>query len=124
IQHELLAVMFVEYGNGRRFDGDSALALQVHVVKNLFFELALGDGAGAHEQAIRQSGFAVVDVGDDREITNLHKETSNPSSYGRGPASSNRRGRALCWSVLVTRRRIAILLISKQRSSVGRARDS
>ena len=64
--------MLVEDGDGRGLDGDAALALQVHVVEDLVLELALGDGPGAHEQAVGQRALAVVNVGDDREIANLH----------------------------------------------------
>ena len=55
VEHELLAVVLVEDGDGRGLDGDAALALQVHVVEDLVLELALGDGPGAHEQAVGQA---------------------------------------------------------------------
>ena len=32
-----------------------------------------GDGAGALEEAVGEGGFAVVDVGDDREVANAIK---------------------------------------------------
>jgi hypothetical protein len=59
-----------------RLDGDAALALQIHVVEHLRFHLAPGDSAGEFEQAVGQGGFAVVDVRDDREISDafgVHK---------------------------------------------------
>jgi hypothetical protein len=65
-------VVFMKDGDGRGLDGDPALALEVHVVEDLLLELALGDGAGAHEQPVGERALAVVDVGDDREIPNLH----------------------------------------------------
>ena len=46
VEHELLAVVLVEDRDGRRLDGDAAFALQVHVVEDLFLELAFGDGPG------------------------------------------------------------------------------
>jgi hypothetical protein len=64
--------VLVKHGHGAGLDGDAALALQVHVVEDLLLELALGDGAGAHEQPVGQGALAVVDVGDDREVPNLH----------------------------------------------------
>src|SRR5206468_1607519 len=72
IEHELFTAMVMEDGDGRGLDGDAALALQVHVVQDLVVELALGDGPGPHEQAVGEGALAVVDVGDDREVTNLH----------------------------------------------------
>ena len=38
IEHELFAVMLMEDGDGRRLDGDPALALQVHVIEHLVLE--------------------------------------------------------------------------------------
>ncbi len=54
------------------FDGDAALALQVHIVKELGFHFPLGDGPGAFQQPIGQRGLAMVDVGDDAEVANLN----------------------------------------------------
>ena len=51
------------------FDRDAALALQVHRVENLVHHLALGQRPGVLEQAIGQRRFAVVDVRNDREIS-------------------------------------------------------
>jgi len=50
------------------FDGDAAFALEVHGVENLFGHLALREGAGHFQQAVRQRGLAVVDVRDDAEF--------------------------------------------------------
>ena len=65
--------MFVEHGDGRRLDGDAAFAFEVHVVEDLLLKFAFGDGPGAHEQPVRQRALAVVDVGDDGKVTNLHR---------------------------------------------------
>jgi hypothetical protein len=54
-----------------QFDGDAALALQVHGVEQLLAHLPLFDRAGRLDQPVRQRGFAMVDVGDDAEIPNL-----------------------------------------------------
>src|SRR5205085_11577153 len=59
---------FVVQANAFRFDGDAALALQVHRVENLFVHFTLGKRAGHFEQAVGQRGFAVVDVRNDAEI--------------------------------------------------------
>ncbi len=51
-----------------RFDGNSALALQVHGVEDLLVHLTLRERAGHFQQAVRQRGFAVIDVRDDTKI--------------------------------------------------------
>jgi hypothetical protein len=56
--------------NAFRFDGDAALALEVHGVEELFVHFALGERAGHFEEAVGERGFAVVDVRDDAEISN------------------------------------------------------
>ena len=50
------------------FDGDAALALQVHGVEHLLVHFALSERAGHFQQAVGERGFAVVDVRDDAEI--------------------------------------------------------
>ena len=54
--------------HGVGLDGDAALALQVHGVEHLLHHFALRKRAGDLEQPVRQRGFAVVDVRNDREI--------------------------------------------------------
>jgi hypothetical protein len=46
-------------------------------------KFALGDGAGAHQQAVAEGALAVVDVGDDRKITNLHAVPKSQTSRDR-----------------------------------------
>jgi len=50
------------------FNGDAALALQVHGIEHLLHHFALGEGAGGFEQAVGQSAFTVIDMRDDGEI--------------------------------------------------------
>ena len=50
------------------FDGDAALALQVHGIEYLFVHFALRKRAGHFQQAIGQRGLAVVNMRDDAEI--------------------------------------------------------
>ena len=52
-------------------DRDAALALEVHAVEHLRRHLAHLQGAGDLEEAIGQRRLAVVDVRDDREITDV-----------------------------------------------------
>ena len=58
----------VHHADGVGFDGDAALALQVHGVEHLGLHLARGERSGEFQQAVGQRGFTVVDVRDDREI--------------------------------------------------------
>jgi hypothetical protein len=51
-----------------RFDGDSALALQIHGIEHLRGHFALGKRPCQLEQTVGQRGFAVVDVRYDAEI--------------------------------------------------------
>ncbi len=55
--------------NGVGFDGDAALAFEIHRVEDLLHHFPLGEGACHLEQTVGQGGLAVVDVRDDREIT-------------------------------------------------------
>jgi hypothetical protein len=50
-------------------DGDPALFLNVHVIKDLCRHLTLGQPAGELDQPIRQRRLAVVNVGYDAEIS-------------------------------------------------------
>ncbi len=65
---EIAIVSFVIEPDGMRFDGDAALALEIHGVEHLLHHLALRKRAGDFEQAVRKGRFAVVDVRDDREV--------------------------------------------------------
>src|SRR6266508_554306 len=59
----------VEEAHGVGLDGDAALLLEVHGVEDLAHGLLGVHRAGEREQAVRQGGLAVVDVGDDGEVT-------------------------------------------------------
>jgi hypothetical protein len=52
-------------------DGDPALALEVHRVQDLGFHLPVGQPAAELDEPVGQRGLAVVDVGDDGEITDV-----------------------------------------------------
>jgi hypothetical protein len=52
-----------------RLDGDAALALDVHRVEDLRFHLAIAQPAAALDDAIGERALAVVDVGNDREVS-------------------------------------------------------
>ena len=57
--------------DGTGFDGDAALALQVHVVEDLVLHLARGNGVALFKKPIRQRRLAVVDVRDDGKISDV-----------------------------------------------------
>ena len=61
----LAVFRLVEQVDGPGLDGDAPLPLQVHVVQELILHLALRHGIALLQQAIRQGGLAVVNVGDD-----------------------------------------------------------
>src|SRR5580700_1640259 len=58
----------IHHAHGVGFDGDAALALEVHGVEDLGLHLARGEGAGQLQQPVGQRGLAVVNVRDDRKI--------------------------------------------------------
>ena len=58
-------------------NGDAALALQVVGVHGAFGHLlVLAKSAGLLQQAVDQGGLAVVDVGNDGDVTEVHRLTS------------------------------------------------
>jgi hypothetical protein len=54
-----------------RLDRDAALALDVHRVEHLRFHLAVGQSTAALDDAIGQGALAVVDVGNDGEVSDV-----------------------------------------------------
>src|SRR5277367_14413 len=69
-----------------RLDSDAALPFEVHGVKHLRMHLARGERAGQLQQPVRERGFAVIDVRDNREIADklaVHEKKRE----AEGPAS-------------------------------------
>ena len=58
----------VGHGDGLALDGDAAFPFQFHLVEELGLHVLGTHRSGDLQQAIRQRGFAVVDVSDDAEI--------------------------------------------------------
>ena len=54
-----------------RLDGDAALALDIHGIEHLFDHFARFEPAGELDQPVGERRFAVVDMGDDREIADI-----------------------------------------------------
>ena len=61
----------VVHGHGAGLDGDAALTFDVHVVEDLVLHGALVHALGQLQDAVRQGGLAVVDVGDDAEVADI-----------------------------------------------------
>ena len=61
----------IVHGDGTGLDGDTALALDVHVVQDLVFHGALVHALGQLQNTVRQGGFTVVDVCDDAEVADI-----------------------------------------------------
>ncbi len=73
----------VRHADGVGFDGDAALALEVHGIEHLGLHFARGEGSGELQQAVGERGFAVVDMRDDREIADvlgIHESAVNIDS--------------------------------------------
>ena len=62
---------FVDRADRLALNGDAALPLQFHVVQDLVLHLPAREKSGLFNDAVRQGGFAVVDVGDDTEIPDM-----------------------------------------------------
>ena len=56
-------------GDGVGFNGDAFFPLEIHGVEVLGLCLSLGDGLGFFHETIRQGRFAMIDMGDDGEVT-------------------------------------------------------
>src|SRR5213080_4799768 len=72
VQDVLLAVVpRVVQPDRMRLDGDAALALEIHGIEHLRFHLARLQRACRLQEAIGKRRLAVIDVRDDREITDV-----------------------------------------------------
>ncbi len=64
-------------GGVLRANGDSFFALQIHRIHHALLDLLIGaEGAGLTQELIDERGFAVVDVRNDGDVTNLVHGTS------------------------------------------------
>ena len=83
-----LAATVIRQPDGARLDRDAALALEVHVVEQLRLHLALIDRAAQLDEPVGQRGLAVVDVCDDRKITDVFLWDHRAISSSAAPARS------------------------------------
>jgi hypothetical protein len=74
-------------------DRDAALTLEVHAV-HAALDVPLGpiEGARDREERVDEGGLAVVDVGDDREVSNFCMDSHGRRSYAAWPNSPARTG--------------------------------
>jgi hypothetical protein len=65
-----------------RLDRDTALALELHIVEHLLAHLTRLQPAASLDQAIGQSRLAVVDMRDDREISDMAEGSHADANIG------------------------------------------
>ena len=65
------AVAAIDHSHGAGFDGNASLPLQIHRVEELLLHLAVGNCAGALDQAVGQRTLAVIDMSDYAEVSNV-----------------------------------------------------
>jgi hypothetical protein len=58
-------------GSGLRFNGDASFFFDIHRVQNLRFHLPLFQSSTTLNQSVSQGRFAVINVGDDRKISDV-----------------------------------------------------
>ena len=71
IQLVLLPIHFGLHRHGTRFDRYPTLPLKLHVVENLLLHLSLADRVGDFEQPVGERALPMVDMGHDREVTDV-----------------------------------------------------
>ena len=76
-----------------RLDGDATLFLDVHRVEHLLAHLAVGQAAAAGNEAVGQSGLAMVDVRDDRKIADVLHQKPKVETPLTGPEKTRKKGR-------------------------------
>jgi hypothetical protein len=65
------------------FDGNAALSFEIHVIECLILHVAFADRIGVLQQSVGEGTLAVVDVGDDAEITDIFHGDSLSVKFGR-----------------------------------------
>jgi hypothetical protein len=81
--------------DGVRLDGNASLPLEWHVIKHLVNHLSLGDSTCQFEEAIGESGFAVIDMRDNAEIADV-SHLGKTSTSERGTALKGNTNDGLC----------------------------
>ena len=73
VQYALVGAIFPRHSNRRHFDRDAALALKIHCIEHLLLHASGLDGTGELKQAVGERGLAMIHVGDNAEVSNVHK---------------------------------------------------
>ena len=72
VQLVRLAILrLVVEAHGLRLDRDAALALDIHAVEDLILHLTLAERARIFDQTVRNRRFAMVNMGNNREIADI-----------------------------------------------------
>ena len=71
IQFVVFATVLDSHRHSTRFDRDSTLSLELHVVEQLFLHFTFLDNASVFEQSVGERTFAVIDVRDDAEVADI-----------------------------------------------------
>jgi hypothetical protein len=53
------------------FNGDAPLPFNIHIIKDLILELTVTHHVAYLDESVSQGGFAMVDMGDNAEITDI-----------------------------------------------------
>ncbi len=69
VQCVVFSIKSIIHLNGMAFDGNAALALQVHVIKNLVLHFLGANGLCELEQSVGQGTLAVIDVSNYTEVS-------------------------------------------------------
>ena len=90
--------------DGLGLDGDAALALQIHGIQDLLLHLTALQAAADLDQPIGQGGFAMIDVGDDGEVTDMVQICHCRALLApRGHARKSESARRIRWSLYCPR---------------------
>ena len=87
IENIVLAVLcMIIQGDGVSLNGNAALPLQIHIVKQLILHIPQRHRLGLLQNPVSQGAFAVVDMGHDAEIAdvvlcNTQKESPVPFHF-------------------------------------------
>ena len=68
---ELAITSLILHLNGVALDGDTLLALEIHIVEHLSLHLALVQSVSLFEESVSKGTLAVIDVCNDTEIANI-----------------------------------------------------
>jgi hypothetical protein len=53
------------------FDGDPFFTFEIHIIQYLVHHFPFTDGIGSLQQSVGKGRFAVIDMGDDAEISDI-----------------------------------------------------